>query len=77
MRPDETPSNSTPTDALLSGNSLLKTKEVAALLNVNRFTIDRLVRQGKLPVIRIGKDFRFAPAAVRQLIADSTVGGVQ
>ncbi len=43
---------------------LLTTRQVQALLHVDRTTIYRLVASGQLPAIRVGKQWRFTGAAV-------------
>ena len=46
---------------------LLTTRQVQALLHVDRTTIYRLVASGQLPAIRVGKQWRFTGAAVESL----------
>lgn len=43
---------------------LLTTKQVQALLRVDRTTIYRMVESGQLPAIRVGKQWRFAQSEV-------------
>ena len=39
---------------------LLTTNQVQTLLKVDRTTIYRMVEQGRLPAIRVGKQWRFS-----------------
>lgn len=39
--------------------SLLTTEQVAQYLRVDKFTVYRLVTQGKLPAFRVGNQWRF------------------
>jgi excisionase family DNA binding protein len=77
MKLNNAPLDTISVDSLVSAKALLRTRDVVALLNVNRKTLDRLIASGRLPLVRLGKDFRFTPAAVHQLIASSTVGKKQ
>lgn len=43
---------------------LLTTRELQALLNVDRTTIYRMVRRGEIPAIRVGNQWRFPKDAV-------------
>lgn len=48
-------------------NALLSTAEVARLLRVDVRTVHALVRQGRLPALRLGRAFRFRPEALEAL----------
>ncbi len=41
------------------GRSLLRVGELAGLLHVSAGTVYRLVREGKLPAVRVGAQWRF------------------
>ena len=43
--------------------------EVADVMRVSKMTVYRLIHNGDMPAIRVGKSFRVPEAAVRQLIA--------
>jgi excisionase family DNA binding protein len=43
---------------------LLTTKEVAQYLNVDQFTVYRLVAQKKLPAFKVGSQWRFKRALI-------------
>lgn len=47
---------------------LLTTRQVTQLLKIDRTTIYRMVESGQLPAIRVGKQWRFAQAAIEQLL---------
>ncbi len=46
---------------------LLKADEVVRLLRISRGTLDRAVRDGRLPAIRIGRCLRFRAADLDRL----------
>jgi len=50
---------------------LLTTHNVQDLLQVDRTTIYRMVESGRLPAIRVGKQWRFARAEIEQWLADA------
>ena len=53
---------------------LLTTQEVAAILRVNVRTVQRMVRERRIPVcIGAGKHWRFAEEDVAKYIRDTTV----
>ena len=45
-------------------NELLTTREVQSLVRLNRVTIYRLIRDGELPAIKIGGQWRFSRKAI-------------
>lgn len=47
----------------------LKVREVATALRLSNMTIYRLVRDGKLPAIRVGRSYRIPEAAAREYLA--------
>lgn len=50
---------------------LLNLKQVAAALGIGTRTMYRLIEQGKLRPVRVGRVFRFEPDEVRMFIAAS------
>lgn len=54
---------------------LLKVRDVAELLSIARPTVYKLVNNGEIPFIRLGKTLRFSRKAIeRWLDANSTTG---
>jgi len=53
----------------LSRSRFLTVDEVAALLRVSSMTIYRLIKQGELPAVRIGKSFRLLETDVDAYLA--------
>lgn len=51
---------------------LLTTRQVQALLKIDRTTIYRMVESGQLPAIRVGKQWRFVRADLDQLLTTTT-----
>ena len=49
---------------------LLTVREVQELLNVDRVTVYRMLKDGRLGGIKIGHQWRFAPAEIETLLAD-------
>jgi excisionase family DNA binding protein len=43
----------------MAAERLLTVKELADYLKVNKFTVYRLVKQGKLPAFKVGGHWRF------------------
>jgi excisionase family DNA binding protein len=56
--------------------TLLTTKQVQALLRVDRTTIYRMVEGGQLPAVRVGKQWRFASADVERWLQGGRHGSV-
>jgi len=52
---------------------LLSTKELSKLLNVDRKTIYKFVKNGDLPYIKITKGYKFHPSDVAELIQNKKV----
>ncbi len=46
--------------------SLLTTEQVAQYLNVDKFTVYRLVAQNKIPAFRVGNQWRFKRNVLEQ-----------
>ena len=59
----------TPHDALPS--RLLKVKQVAEVLQLSPRTVRRMIADGRLPVIRVGRAVRVHPSAVATLMEGS------
>jgi excisionase family DNA binding protein len=43
---------------------LYRTKEVSEILRLGRATVGKLARQGKLPAIKVGQQWRFPATAI-------------
>lgn len=54
---------------------LLTTKQVQALLKVDRTTIYRMVENGQLPAVRVGKQWRFGREQVETWLRNGRPGG--
>jgi excisionase family DNA binding protein len=54
---------------------LLTTHQVQDLLSIDRTTIYRMVQSGRLPAIRVGKQWRFAPAEIDRWLRSQTATG--
>ena len=62
----------------LHGGRYLRTGEVARILHVERETVTRWARKGKLPHVRtLGGHFRFPEAEIRELAASLRVEAVK
>ena len=53
-------------------DTLLRVGEVALLLKTSRWTVRRLIRQGSLPAVRIGHEWRVQPRALKRFLARAT-----
>jgi excisionase family DNA binding protein len=62
---------------MASEPEVLTVKEVCDLLRIHRSTIYRLVRQGRIPSFKIGKDWRFRKDLILRWIAEQTKGPPQ
>lgn len=49
---------------------LLTPDDVAALISVERVTVIRLARAGKIPSLKIGKVIRFRPSTIEAWMAE-------
>lgn len=49
---------------------LMTAEEVAEFLRVNRFRVYEMARTGVIPVVRMGRQIRFAPNALHRWILD-------
>jgi len=53
------------------GGRLLTAAEVAAGLGVSRRTVARLVRDRRIPVVRVGRCVRFLPVDLHAFVEDN------
>lgn len=51
-------------------SDILSVREVAQYLKLNAQTVYRLVREGKLPASKIGKQWRFSRREIEALVRD-------
>ncbi len=61
-------------DRQVAGMTFMTVAEVAALMRVSKMTVYRLVHQGDLPAIRVGRSFRVPQQAVHDYLSDSYHG---
>jgi excisionase family DNA binding protein len=64
--------SSTP-DRALSDVHFLTVAEVAAVMRVSKMTVYRLVHNGEMPAVRVGRSFRVPEQAVHDYLRDSFV----
>jgi excisionase family DNA binding protein len=64
--------SSTP-DRALSDVHFLTVAEVASLMRVSKMTVYRLVHNGEMPAVRVGRSFRVPEQAVHDYLRDSFV----
>jgi excisionase family DNA binding protein len=64
---------STTPDRGLSDVRFLTVAEVAALMRVSKMTVYRLVHNGELPAVRVGRSFRVPEQAVHDYLRDSYI----
>ena len=58
-------------DGQLARTQFLTVAEVAALMRVSKMTVYRLVHNGELPAVRVGRSFRVHAKAVHDLLETS------
>lgn len=58
-------------DGQQSRTQFLTVAEVAALMRVSKMTVYRLVHNGELPAVRVGRSFRVHAKAVHDLLETS------
>ena len=51
----------------------LTVAEVAAVMRVSKMTVYRLVHNGELPAVRVGRSFRVPEQAVQDYLRDSII----
>lgn len=54
-----------------AGSQFLTVAEVAALMRVSKMTVYRLVHNGELPAVRVGRSFRVHAKAVHDYLETS------
>lgn len=64
---------STTPDRPLAEVRFLTVAEVASLMRVSKMTVYRLVHQGDLPAVRVGRSFRVPEQAVNDYLRDSFI----
>jgi len=52
----------------LAGGRLLTVSEVADLLRINKSTVYRMAKQGRLPATRVGRQWRFRKSVLEGLL---------
>ena len=57
----------------LSDVSFLTVAEVASVMRVSKMTVYRLVHNGDLPAVRVGRSFRVPEQAVHDYLRDAFV----
>jgi excisionase family DNA binding protein len=57
---------------MAADDEVLTVKEVCELLRVGQSTLYRLIKQGKIPSFRIGKDWRFRTDVIVRWMAEQT-----
>ena len=60
-------------DSPLGDVKFLTVAEVAAVMRVSKMTVYRLVHNGDLPAVRVGRSFRVPEQAVHDYLRDSYV----
>jgi excisionase family DNA binding protein len=68
----ETPMPNT-TENPLGDVKFLTVAEVAAVMRVSKMTVYRLVHNGDLPAVRVGRSFRVPEQAVHDYLRDSFI----
>jgi excisionase family DNA binding protein len=64
---------STTPDRAFSEVRFLTVAEVAAMMRVSKMTVYRLVHNGEMPAVRVGRGFRVPEQAVHDYLRDSFV----
>lgn len=59
----------------MTNNALLTVPEVAARLRINRATVVRWIKDGTLPAVRVGRDYRVEEPVLVALIDRSRTSG--
>ncbi|AXN42736.1 DNA-binding protein [Mycobacterium marinum] len=58
-----------------AGSQFLTVAEVASLMRVSKMTVYRLVHNGELPAVRVGRSFRVHAKAVHDMLQTSYFAG--
>lgn len=61
------------TTSALGDVHFLTVAEVAAVMRVSKMTVYRLVHNGELPAVRVGRSFRVPEQAVQNYLRDSYI----
>jgi len=64
---------STTPDRTFAEVRFLTVAEVAAMMRVSKMTVYRLVHNGEMPAVRVGRSFRVPEQAVHDYLRDSFV----
>jgi excisionase family DNA binding protein len=64
---------STTPDRTFAEVRFLTVAEVAAMMRVSKMTVYRLVHNGEMPAVRVGRSFRVPEQAVQDYLRDSFV----
>jgi excisionase family DNA binding protein len=56
-----------------AGDRLLTVAEVAATMRVSNMTVYRLIKNGDLPALRVGKNYRIRESDVDAYLSDRSV----
>jgi excisionase family DNA binding protein len=64
---------STTPDRAFTEVSFLTVAEVAAMMRVSKMTVYRLVHNGDMPAVRVGRSFRVPEQAVHDYLRDAFV----
>jgi excisionase family DNA binding protein len=56
-----------------AGDRLLTAAELAATMGVSNMTVYRLIRNGDLPALRVGKNYRIRESDVDVFLSDRSV----
>jgi excisionase family DNA binding protein len=59
-------------DTIKNENKLLTKEEVCVYLSISSPTLERWLKQQKIPVIRFGRTVRFSIDAIKELIPKNT-----
>ncbi|MEW1956326.1 helix-turn-helix domain-containing protein [Kineococcus rhizosphaerae] len=62
-----------PEDRPLSEVRFLTVAEVASMMRVSKMTVYRLVHNGELPAVRVGRSFRVPEDAVHEYLRQSFI----
>ena len=65
------PRDAGPTDGQPPRAQFLTVAEVASLMRVSKMTVYRLVHNGELPAVRVGRSFRVHAKAVHDMLESS------
>ncbi|MEP9390657.1 MULTISPECIES: helix-turn-helix domain-containing protein [Gordonia] len=71
MTPAETPGDRSAAGNAGAGSQFLTVAEVASLMRVSKMTVYRLVHNGELPAVRVGRSFRVHAKAVHDYLETS------